>query len=243
MIALVTPLHRPEDVPNVRENWLRLGGLLIVVENGAAIGACRAQGFEPSVLLESLDHQSYARNAGIERAWELGADAWAQLDADDYYGPAYLAKVQTALESADVVGQADAFVRMHDERLVLLSGRSDPHFGSTLASRRRELRYRVTPDDRPWIDDTQLLEDALALGLTLGVTPPEGHVYRRNWGPHISPATDEQLMAIYRAGVLPANDRVVDFGLVPDSFADEPNDIGEEIPRPSAAELVAQLDT
>ena len=239
MIALVTPLHRPVDIENVRANWLRLGGVLIVVENGAGIGACRDAGFEPSMLVQSNDHQSHARNAGIEAAQALGADGWAMLDADDYYGPGYIAKVEAALQGAELVAQSSAYVRLSDGRLLLLSGRTDPHFGSTLASNRFDLRYRVPDTAVTWEDDTLLLADAQAAGVTLGTMGPEGHVYRRDRGAHISPATDAQLVAGYRAGCTPERDHVEDFGpSTPDNFADDPHGSGTLLPRPSAGEIM-----
>lgn len=91
MMWVLVPFSRPDYLQNVRENFDRqtmAGKKLCIVENGAAIGACKQAGFEPDLLLTSEAHPSLARNAGLVALRDLDAH-FSCMDDDDFYGPEY----------------------------------------------------------------------------------------------------------------------------------------------------------
>jgi hypothetical protein len=112
-IHIVVPLSRPEMVGRVRANLerQRLRAPVVVVENGAAIGACKAQGFTPDVLLTSGAHQSLARNAALAYLREHHVEAyWVSMDDDDYYGSEYVAEHAGLAKRGQCVGKSTHWI-------------------------------------------------------------------------------------------------------------------------------------
>lgn len=111
----IVPLHRPEDLPTVIANARRQSGFfrLCVVENGAALGACKRAGFRPDLLLGSVPHQSAARNVALHALRGRGAFFFT-MDADDWYGPGYLTELLKNRRKADVVGKRRHLVLLRD---------------------------------------------------------------------------------------------------------------------------------
>jgi glycosyltransferase involved in cell wall biosynthesis len=130
MIGVVALLSRPHFLPDVLANFERQthpDKLLIIVENGPAVGAWNAyrgnldlgnglvavgagepQGPAPEGtiwVIQSAPDRSAARNAGLALLREFGVDHFAFFEDDDLYGPGYLADYWAHRERADVLGK------------------------------------------------------------------------------------------------------------------------------------------
>ncbi|HEY6022332.1 MAG TPA: hypothetical protein VIY48_21480, partial [Candidatus Paceibacterota bacterium] len=89
----VTAWHRPDDLRSILDNLARQrfrDFLPIIVANGAAKD-CGERGIlerMPGVImLESEPHQSFAKNAALERLRKTDPDSvWTTFDGDDWYG-------------------------------------------------------------------------------------------------------------------------------------------------------------
>lgn len=114
-VWVIVPFSRPQYLQNVLDNFKRqkfANKKLIIVENGDAIGTCKAHGFEPDVLLISGSHQALAKNEAIYYIRKRGGGFWATNDDDDYYSPNYLSEMVECSDRAEVIGKGDLFVRM-----------------------------------------------------------------------------------------------------------------------------------
>ncbi len=123
MITVIAPHARPEFTANLLANFRRQRGAearLVVVENGAAVGAVSA---DDATVICSSEHQADAMNAGLMWLRANGGGPWARFDDDDHYGPDYLTGVVSSLAGGGVVvsGMPFRFV-MFDEGLHLFQG-------------------------------------------------------------------------------------------------------------------------
>jgi hypothetical protein len=121
-VWVVVPLSRPEMLPRVRENLSRqrFRARVCVVENGAAVGVCEAQGFVPDALLSSETHQSAARNEALFFLREKHPDAyWVSMDDDDYYGAEYVAEHAGLAKRGRMVGKSTHWVLFEGRFLAL----------------------------------------------------------------------------------------------------------------------------
>lgn len=112
-----------DDGANLRANWERQehrGAQLFVVENGPGLGTCARNGVEATVL-RSEQHQSHARNAGLDVAIARNFTRWRNWDSDDWYGPRDLAESVAAIDAGhQLIGKSDHFCELSDGRLMLL---------------------------------------------------------------------------------------------------------------------------
>lgn len=201
--TIITALHRPEDAENAFANAKRQGThcRFIVVENGAAIGACKERGLRPDILLYSEPHQSHAKNEALKFLRRMCSDRtfWLTFDADDYYSPGYVRKMLASAHLGDVVSQSSAFVHYSSGRLVLYGSR-DPSvrlgaFGSTICGWSDCVDFRVP--ERSWEDDTCFLSDMKKAGARFCNVGPEQHIYRRHRG-NIWQMSDERADALFQ---------------------------------------------
>jgi len=112
-VVVVVPLGRPVMLGNVLENFNRQRfdrRSLVIVENGPAVGACKAAGFAPDAVLTSAPSPGQARNTGIEWVRKHGGGFFACFDDDDYYGPEYLIEAVKHSELAEVIGKSRVYV-------------------------------------------------------------------------------------------------------------------------------------
>jgi hypothetical protein len=114
VVALL--LHRPE---HLARQWAAFRAQsyerksLLVIENGPGVGACRAAGIIPSILLVGPEDIVELRNmALLEAVRSSDGDLLAFWDDDDWYGSEYLAEAAAALErSGDAAAtKKDTFV-------------------------------------------------------------------------------------------------------------------------------------
>ena len=165
LIYAICPFSRPSFLKNVIRNFRRQTyqeKKLIVVENGDAVGACTAVGFEPDVLLRSEPHQSHAKNAALRWIRQNGGGWFSTFDDDDYYGPNYLQEVEDSRVFGDIVVKHDHFVLGIDNRLRLFEQgcRNQEHregHGATISARADEcpdfLDTGVIGEDHRWISE------------------------------------------------------------------------------------------
>lgn len=116
----MVPLSRPEMLPRVRDNLAcqRVRPRVCVVENGRAVGACLAAGFQPDALLSSEPHQSVARNTALEHLQTKVPDSyWVAMDDDDLYGPEYVAEHVGLAKHGTLVGKTTHWV-LFEERFL-----------------------------------------------------------------------------------------------------------------------------
>lgn len=207
-IWVVVPLGRATMLPNVVGNFERQRyphKKLVVVENGAGLGACRKHGFQPDLVLDSDAHQSAAKNVALETLIDMGARYWATMDDDDYYGPAYLEGIADGFRRGfEVVGKASIFLRFSDGRMHLLEQAGElkevPQVnGPTISS--------VVRQDMPrfpvmgWGEDNAWLEAAREKGWRIWAADHFAFCYCRHGQahPHTYPITDEGLENMSRA--------------------------------------------
>lgn len=112
-IWVVVPFSRPENYLRVMENFHRqrfIGKRLLVVENGAAVGAFHS----PSVALviQSREHQSVAKNEALAFIRKHGGGYFAIMDDDDWYGPGYLDEIAGYAKAYDALGKQWHFVSL-----------------------------------------------------------------------------------------------------------------------------------
>jgi len=115
MIGVVALLSRPRFLLDVLANFERQthpDKLLVIVENGPGLGACRALGGGGYSVTTSEPDRSCARNVGIEHLRELGIEHFAFFEDDDVYLPGYLAEHWANRERADILGKI-CFVLEH----------------------------------------------------------------------------------------------------------------------------------
>lgn len=210
--VVICPLHRPKDLPNLVANWRRqkVRGDLVVVENGEAVGACRAAGFSAAVVLGSDRHVSAALNVGLSHALADGYGHWTKWDADDYYGSDYLLELFGAFAAGHrFVGKSDAFVRLADGRLTLftLAGSNQKvtvgFHGPTLSSEVWSGLPRFRTDlPQPWGEDTAWCDDMRTLGIDGWATSRWNFCYLRHPNAqHTYDIADSQLASYVNGSV------------------------------------------
>lgn len=119
MSWVVVPFSRPERLEAVRANFARQRSpdkKICIVENGPAIGVCKAAGFDPDMLLTSDPHPSIARNVALDFLREEDAH-FCCMDDDDWYGPEYLAEHRRHAARGRITGKVTHWVRWQDSRL------------------------------------------------------------------------------------------------------------------------------
>jgi hypothetical protein len=121
-IWTVVPFSRPNWLENVKENFIRQhfhNKKLIIVENGPAVGCCKAAGFSPDIILTSAPHQAIAKATALDELKRIGAEFWTTWDDDDYYGENYLTELAEASDKAELIGKLSIFVKTLDDKLRL----------------------------------------------------------------------------------------------------------------------------
>jgi len=110
---VVIPFSRVDKLKNVQANLSRQSHpfKVCIVENGAAVGACKAAGFKPDLLLTSDAHQSIAKNTALDALTRLDPDGyWIAMDDDDYYAEDYIREHSCAAARGTLVGKQTHFV-------------------------------------------------------------------------------------------------------------------------------------
>lgn len=192
----IVPLHRPADLPNVIANARRqsVDFRLCVVENGDALGACKRAGFWPDSLLRSAPHQSAARNTALEWIRSHGGGFFFTMDADDWYGPSYLAELLKHRRKANVVGKRRHLILLRNG-LHLFDARSaskptDILHGACLAGRAEEA---VPFPDLAVGEDSEWCRAMAAEGATLFATSARNYIYVRTGAAHTWKRSDLEL--------------------------------------------------
>lgn len=199
---MVTGLHDERWSMNVTANYARQTyeqKRLIIVENGGA-SAAGFVGLPGVVVLASERGPAQPLNVALEWLRENAAtDDWfAKCDADDYYGPGYLASMSRI--DADYCGRASLYIRNTEGRLWYVEGEAGGHLfhGPTLAAPiRSALDFPITPD---WGEDAAWCRAMHEAGRTAGTVAPEGFCYQR-WPTyrHTWPCTDLELRTSWEA--------------------------------------------
>jgi len=125
-IWCVVPFSRPKYAKAIFERFAKqtyADKRLVIVENGAGVGACKKLGLSPDLLLTSGKHQSWAKNEAILKLRALGhsGDYWSTWDDDDYYGPRYLEELAANLHKGDVIGKSRSYIKLSDDHLYLMT--------------------------------------------------------------------------------------------------------------------------
>ncbi len=252
MITVIAPHARSEFTENLLANFRRQRAVeaqLLVVENGAAVGAVSA---EDATVICSDAHQADAMNAGLMWLRAHGGGPWARWDDDDHYGPDYLAGVAASLAGGGggvvVSGMPFRFV-MFDEGLHLFQGdgsggyygaaSSDPcgSFNFTGGSLAASTAY-VAPFERFRDDDMRWCSAMRKRGARFVEREPWGYCYDRTTrsAPRVIAGGSAVTRFSFGASLF--------FGPQPMGAVDSP---GIEPlcakPEPSDEELVAELST
>ena len=122
----IVPFHRPSDLQNLSANFIQQtyqNKKLCVIENGSAIGVCKANGFNPDLLLTASSGPAEAINVALAELRKIDSSARGfKIDADDEYRPEYLTEAMSCADKtgADIVGKGAYFMRMTSGNLWLL---------------------------------------------------------------------------------------------------------------------------
>lgn len=186
MIAVIVPFTRPAFIDDVVANFchqLYKDRILVVVENGAGVGAWGGPCHKPHVLLSRPDvhNKSDALNVGMGAAREAGADYFAVFDDDDWYSPGYLDEVARCAQY-DVTGiERYVYQDPSGAQWVNPEGREDcvvkgGLHGGTLAG-----RIDVAPAFFPvnYCEEILWCRDAVRAGLSMYARRAHDFVYRR----------------------------------------------------------------
>jgi hypothetical protein len=175
VITVIAPHARPEFTANLLANWRRqrkVESHLVVVENGPGVGSVAAD--EGCTVICSGPHQADAMNVGLEWLRNNGGGTWARFDDDDYYGPAYLARVERLGGAGLIVsGMPWRFV-MLDDGLHQFRGCGEFTGGSLAASSADVVPFERFPDD-----DLRWCKAMRQHGATFVEREPWGYCYDR----------------------------------------------------------------
>lgn len=206
-IWMISGLHDPRWSANVLENFQRQeyrDKRLVLVENGAGIGASRILHLGPRCTLLTSDTGPAAPlNAALAwlRAHASPGDWFAKCDADDYYGPGYLDSLLPAIDvHADYAGRSSLYIKTTENRLWYVEGKPEIHIchGPTIAGRiSMALDFPVVAD---WGEDAEWCIDMYRAGASPHVLAPEHFCYQR-WSDyeHTWPCTDLELRTSWAA--------------------------------------------
>lgn len=182
---LITGLTDARWVANIARNHARLGGELVVVENGA-----RWTGPTERVhVVQSERGVAKYMNAGLAyvREHTEPSDWVLKCDSDDYYEERFSRAI---LESgAQAVGCASVYIETDDGELLFADAGVapgeviPPHIvahGPTLACRVGVALDFPEPDSRGFGEDILWVEAMRAQGVEFRCLPPDGFVWRRH---------------------------------------------------------------
>jgi len=240
MIYVCVPLHRPRDIPNVLANFAAQtvrDRALVIVENGDAVGAWAGAARE---ILHSDASPGAARNKALQWVRDREPDAIiAFWDADDYYGPRYLAEQCAGFCEGDVIGKStNNFVRLSDG-LHLFQGKRnqivDQIGGATIvvcASDAVDFDETMRcGEDRVWCDAMR------AAGKRIYATSHRNFAYDRSRPGHSWGHGELLVRSVMGPGMR--------FGEAPNSCADEGAELPESEPvtPPSEEQIFAAMST
>lgn len=215
MISVVVPFSRPDCLRRTLDNFARQrhpDKRLVLVENGAAVGACARAGVTGVVVLESAPHLSHAKNAGIDWVREHGGGFWTTFDDDDHYGAGYLDLFAQHARRGGVVGAPRHYVQLADGLHLFNRERGagafsgDSFHGATLGAWAEEsVAFPVVSLG----EEAGFCMAMRAAGAKLWSVGPGEYIYRRHGTRHVWRATDVQVRratgASWRGGkLLPA---------------------------------------
>ena len=122
-VYVVVPLSRPHMLDNVLANYCRqrYRAQLVIVENGAAVGACARAGAVPDVLCSCARDVGLARQTGVDAVRERGGYV-VFMDDDDWYGAGYVEEAVAHAARGRVTVKGSAFVQGQDGTLRLFAG-------------------------------------------------------------------------------------------------------------------------
>lgn len=184
MIYVIVPFSRPNYIDNVIYNFHSQNyndKKLIIIENGRAIGTCKKRNIQPDVLLSSDNHQSWAKNEGIEWIRKHGGGWWTTFDDDDYYGEGYLSKISKCFDKAEIIGQLDIFMKTIANTIRLFSNLGENKYvngvhGSTITARAEDCP--LFKNTGKWGEDWKFIEDYT--GARCWATSPYYHLLNRH---------------------------------------------------------------
>lgn len=199
---MVAGLHDKRWLPNVLNNYARQtykNKRLLIVENGNGIG-CASGDFD---IIKSDPGCGQYINAAIAwlRANANPNDWFCKCDADDYYGPKYLAQISKPVTKGkiDYLGRKSLYIRTTENRLWYAEA-MDAKFifhGPTLAARIKDtLDFPLVTR---WGEDGQWCRLMNTAGKISCSLPAEGVCYQR-WSEysHTWPCTDEELRTLWQ---------------------------------------------
>lgn len=113
-LNVIIPYSRPEMIPNIIENFNKqkfFDKKLIIIENGPAINTFPKN--IGAIILTSENHQSKARNVGIN--YLDNKEPWVTMDDDDWYGEEYLKEFEEGFNDGyEVLGKSRRYVWLSD---------------------------------------------------------------------------------------------------------------------------------
>lgn len=177
-LSVIVPFSRPYFFQNVINNFNRQSfknKRLIIVENGNGIGSFKNT---DCILLSSDEHQSYAKNEGIDWVKKNGGGWWVTMDDDDYYGPEYLTEIANNTKNGNVIGKHGRFFGNEDYTFLMLAPENQPQqsvLGATIAARSED-----SCEFKKFVNDDRLFcEDMLAKGSIVYATSKYNFVHKR----------------------------------------------------------------
>lgn len=232
-IGVVAAVSRPERVERIVElftmqTWR--DAELVLCLNGAASDVRPSAG--TSLVCEG-GTPARPRNAGLAYLRERGIVIATFWDDDDYYGPGYLAEVNSKLhlQPERVTGKGVRFVRFQDGLYYCLAPQTD-FLGGTISGWVNSL---PPIPDLPSHEDFEWCEIMRDAGLELQALSAQHYVYNRLPGRHAWHSTKVQTLHTYGPALY--------FGDAGDALADAAleHHRAKIVPRPTLQDVTAEL--
>jgi hypothetical protein len=196
--CVTVPFHRPELSGHVVDTILRQEyrprWLLVVGNGGGADGLtpddCRRVelgGIELIPVRCPIAHPSHARNQGMLKAVELGADWVCMIDSDDHYGPQFLSELVLASRPLRMVGKRPHYVVDNDGAFLVrheVPTGISPWLGGAAQAFEIELAKQLEYPIIAMGEDVLFCLMAHRMGWEIWDTGPHNFVYERRGSGH-----------------------------------------------------------
>lgn len=185
-VWVIVPFSRPENLNLVLSNFNRQKfpfKKLVLVENGAAIGAAHSfTHMNNALVLMSERHQSIAKNTALHEIRKRGGGFTVVMDDDDWYGPHFLTEACGYARTYDIIGKNRHFVSVDGESMWLChreqaNRKTDWLTGGTIAC------WAENCPEYPMLrsgEDARFCLTAAKLGMSIYGTDVYHYLYRRS---------------------------------------------------------------
>jgi hypothetical protein len=198
-VNIICPFSRPDQVNNVLENFSRQtfsNKQLIVIENGNALNTFPK---DKAIVLTSDNHQSFAKNTGLDYLKSNGGGFWTTFDDDDYYGKNYLQELIDNSDKANIIGKKSFFCKTFENKMRLFLHEDEGKqcfavHGPTISAWAEDSLY--FNDTGRWGEDVEWEQRMVLNGATIASTSKYNFMLNRNKGQNHTWVVDDTQIAM-----------------------------------------------